>query len=83
MTQNERFLKRLNNDTLLNSITNESAKYDTKLKILQCVNERINRKLTQKQVSELFNVSVETIKRFEKLESNNLCLYVNYIEYFN
>ena len=82
MSQNERFLKRLKNDTLLTSIVNESVKNDTKLKILQCVNCRIERKITQSQVAEMFNVSIETIKRFEKFESNNLCLYINYMNYF-
>ena len=80
MTDNHRnkLLKRLDCDTSFTLKLNEGIRKDTKLKILEFVDKRVFNKFTQKELAEICNVSLPTIKRFENLEVDSLSLFMNY-----
>ena len=75
-------LKRLNNETLLTEIKDERFRFDTKVKILECVSKRMYNGITQEDVADMLDVSVSTIKRFESLKVDSLSLYMNYRKLF-
>ena len=75
-------LKRLNNETLLLEIKDERFRYDTKVKILECVSKRMYNGITQEDVAYILDVSVSTIKRFEALKVDSLSLFMNYRKLF-
>lgn len=73
-----KLLKRIKNDTFVKSKQCESVKYETSISILQLVDARMSRNITQKQMSIRCKVSIATIKRFELLKCDSLLLYNSY-----
>lgn len=78
MSHRDKLLKRLKKETFLCKQEKEGIFFDTKLKILECIDKRVFNKITQKDMASYCNVSLVTIKRFENLEVDKLSLYLKY-----
>lgn len=61
----DKLIKRVYTDTSLMSIIDKGVRFDTKLKIQECVDKRVFNKYTQQDIAIKCGVSLATIKRFE------------------
>jgi len=78
MNQTSEIFKRINADTIFDKHKQFSIGYDTKLEIAQLVHKRTVNRISQKQMSEMCEVGVATIKRFESYKVDSLVLFNDY-----
>lgn len=81
MNHRDKLIYRVKSDTFLIDVPDERIRFDTKVKILECVDKRVFNNITQKVMAQKCNVGVATIKRFESIKVDSLSLFLKYIAF--